>query len=58
MVQRNALDKSIHRQKSAHYKTSTFDFTHGLSVRDCLAGQSYEFQYNFGMDILKKFGGL
>ncbi len=44
IVQRNALDKSIHRQISAYYKTLTFDFTHGLSVRDWLAGQSYEFQ--------------
>ena len=30
---------------------------HGVrSVRDWLTGQSYEEQYNFGLDILRQFG--
>jgi len=46
----------MHRKISGYYKTTTFDFTKGLSVRVWLAGQSYEIQYDFGIQILKIFG--
>ena len=41
---------------TGYYNTKSFRFTGGLSVRDWLAGKSYETQYNFGLDVLRKFG--
>lgn len=43
---------------TGYYNTTTFRFTNGLSVRDWLAGQSYEYQYEFGLDILRQFGAI
>ena len=51
-----AVDAATHAKITGHYNTTTFDFTGGLSVRDWLAGQSYENQYKYGVDILKQFG--
>ena len=50
------IDASIHRRISGYDQTTTFDFTNGLSVRDWLAGQSFEIQYQFGLDVLERFG--
>ena len=50
------IDASIHCRISGYYQTTTFDFTNGLSVRDWLAGQSFEIQYQFGLDVLERFG--
>lgn len=52
-----SISSSLHREISAYY-SSIQPFTNGLRVRDWLAGQSFEFQYNFGYDILRKFGAL
>ena len=46
-----AIDASTHRQISALY-SSIQPYTGGLTVRTWLAGQSFEFQYQFGMDQL------
>ena len=51
-----AVDKVTHAKISGYYNTKSFDFTGGLSVRNWLAGQSYETQWNFGMNVLKQFG--
>ncbi len=51
-----AIDHATHMKITGYYNTKSFDFTNGLSVRDWLAGQSYEKQYNFGLDVLRKFG--
>ena len=51
-----AIDKVTHAKISGYYNTKSFDFTRGLSVRDWLSGQSYEAQYEFGLNILKMFG--
>lgn len=51
-----AIDNATHAKISGYYNTKTFDYTGGLSVRDWLAGQSYESQYDFGMEILRIFG--
>jgi hypothetical protein len=51
-----AVDKATHAKISGYYNTKSFDFTGGLSVRDWLAGQSFEAQYEFGLNVLKKFG--
>ena len=50
-----AIDQSVHVKISAYY-SSKQDFSEGLRVRDWLAGQSYETQYEFGEKILEKFG--
>jgi hypothetical protein len=51
-----AVDKATHAKISGYYNTSTFQFTNGLKVRDWLAGQSFETQYEFGLKVLKDFG--
>ena len=51
-----AIDKATHAKISGYYNTKSFDFTGGMSVRDWLAGQSYQTQYDFGMNVLNKFG--
>lgn len=51
-----AVDHATHMRITGYYNTKSFDFTNGLSVRDWLAGQSYEEQYSFGLDVLKRFG--
>lgn len=42
--------------KITGYYNSILDFTGGLRVRDWLAGQSFQDQYEFGLDVLRKFG--
>ena len=51
------LDYNVHRQVSAYY-SSKKPFTNGLRVRDWLAGQSFEFQTEFGWNIVKMFRGF
>ncbi len=52
-----AIPTSIHRQISGFY-SSKQRFTNGLTVRKWLDGQSFKFQREFGMDILRQFGAL
>ena len=51
-----AVDATTHAKITGYYNTKTFDFTGGLSVREWLVGQSYEYQYEFGLDVLRKYG--
>lgn len=51
-----AVDSATHAKITGYYNTTTFRFTNGLSVRDWLVGQSYEYQYEFGLDVLRQFG--
>ena len=51
-----AIEKRVHRKISGYYSTKSFQYTGGLSVRDWLAGQSYEKQLEFGINVLKQFG--
>ena len=51
-----AIDQATHAKITGYYNTTTFRFTGGQSVRDWLAGQSYEYQYEFGLDVLRKYG--
>ena len=51
------LDYNVHRKISGFY-SSKQDFTNGLRVRDWLAGQSFDFQTQFGWDIIKRFRGF
>ncbi|OPX41900.1 tRNA(Glu)-specific nuclease WapA precursor [Ruminiclostridium hungatei] len=50
-----AVDKATHAQISGYY-SSKQAFTGGKTVRDWLAGQSYEKQFEFGMQKLRDFG--
>ena len=46
---------SIHAKISGYYSSKDF-FTGGKTVRQWLSTQSFEEQYEFGVQILKKFG--
>ena len=46
---------SIHAKISGYY-SSVRNFTGGLRVRDWLSTQSYNDQYEFGLNVLKQFG--
>ena len=50
-----SVSYEIHIKISAYY-SKVYDFTNGLRLRDWLAGQSFEVQYQFGLDVLKMFG--
>jgi len=50
-----AIDREIHNQISGYYN-SIQPFSDNMRVRDWLAGQSFEVQYQFGLDQLKKYG--
>lgn len=52
MMPVNAIE---HAQISGYYN-SIQPFSDGLRVRNWLAGQPYGFQYDFGFDVLKRFG--
>jgi len=59
----HSVDNVISIPAPIHHKITGFygsiqDFTGGLKVRNWLKGQSLEFQREFGLDILKKFGAL
>ena len=49
------ITKEIHQIISAHYSSIQF-YTEGLRVRDWLAGQSFQKQYEYGVKILRQFG--
>jgi hypothetical protein len=50
-----ALDSTIHAKISGYYSSKP-EFTRGKTVRDWLAGQSYQEQYQFGIIVLNRFG--
>ena len=51
-----AIDKATHAKITGYYNTTSFGFTNGLSVRNWLSGQSFEEQYEFGINVLREFG--
>ena len=51
-----AVDSGVHSQITGHYNSTKFDFTGGLSVRNWLAGQPFEVQFEYGMNVLRVFG--
>ncbi|NMB02766.1 MAG: hypothetical protein GX971_14805 [Firmicutes bacterium] len=50
------ISKSVHQKISAHYSSKIPGLTGGKTVRDWLAGQSFQKQYEYGVKILRKFG--
>ncbi|MEW5837141.1 MAG: RHS repeat-associated core domain-containing protein, partial [Pseudomonadota bacterium] len=51
------LPREIHEQISGYY-SSKRPFTSGKTVREWLSGQSFDEQYQFGMQKLRNFGAL
>lgn len=50
-----ALPTDAHRKISGHY-SSLRRGTNNMRVRDWLNGKDYDFQYQYGLKILKKYG--
>lgn len=48
---------SIHSKISGHYSSKP-KFTGGKTVREWLSGQSFEKQFEYGMDLLKQYGNV
>ena len=52
-----SLSNDVHDQISAYY-SSKQPFTGGLTVRDWLSSQSFDEQYEYGVRIMRQFGGV
>lgn len=50
------IDKSVHQRITAHYNSKILEYN--MTVREWLSGQSFEVQYNYGLDVLKRYGGI
>lgn len=48
------INKTTHRAISGYY-SSVQPFTNGMIVRNWLAGQSFNAQYEFGINVIKMF---
>jgi len=51
-----AVDSATHAKISGYYNSIDPRLSDTMRVRDWLAGQSFETQSQFGMDVLKRFG--
>jgi len=51
-----SISKEVHRKVSAYYSSKIPGLTGGKTVRNWLAGQSFQKQYEFGIKILRQFG--
>ena len=52
-----SVEDYTHSRITGHYNSTSFEYTNGLSVRNWLAGQSFEFQYQYGINVIKEMGG-
>ena len=50
------ISNSIHNKISTYYSSKIPVLTGGMTVRDRLAGQSFQKQYEYGIGILRQFG--
>lgn len=50
-----AVDSAVHAKVSGYYLSKQV-FTNGATVRDWLAGQDFQTQYEFGINTLRDFG--
>jgi hypothetical protein len=53
-----SIDEATHVKISGYYNSIQTGFSEGLRVRNWLAGQTFEVQYEFGLNILKKYDVL
>ncbi len=49
------VDKTIHGQITGHYNSKP-SYLNGQTVRDWLTGQSFQNQYDYGINVLRSFG--
>jgi hypothetical protein len=47
--------QQLHKRVTGYYQSKP-DFTDGKTVREWLSGKDFEFQYQFGIKVLKDFG--
>ena len=50
------ISKDVHKLISAYYSSIDPQLSSTQRVRDWLAGQSFDFQYEFGLNILRQYG--
>jgi hypothetical protein len=50
------VDAKTHFKISGYYHSKVPAISGDLLIRDWLAGQSFEEQYQFGLNVLKSFG--
>ena len=50
-----AIDSAVHAKIRGYYNTKSFDFINCLSVRNWLAGQNFDVQYEFGINVLRQY---
>ena len=53
-----SIDRGVHRKISAYYSRIDPYYSSTMRIRDWLNGQSYEVQYEFGLKVIKMFGGM
>jgi len=51
-----SIDKATHAKISGYYNSIDPRLSDSMRVRNWLAGQSFETQYQFGMDFLSRYG--
>jgi RHS repeat-associated protein len=51
-----AIDKATHDKISGYYNSIDSKYSDTMRVRNWLAGHSFQYQYNFGVDVLNRFG--
>jgi len=51
-----AVDADVNRKIVNGFYSSIRPFTEGMTVRNWLAGQNFETQYDFGLQVLRDFG--
>ena len=51
-----ALTKEVHQKISAYYSSKDPLISEGKTVREWLAGKSFQYQYDFGKKVLERFG--
>ncbi len=49
-----SIPKEIHQKITGYYNSIDSTLSETMRVRDWLAGQSYDVQYKFGMEVLKR----
>ncbi len=50
---------TVHAKISGYYSSiPASNWTNGVTVRQWLSGQSFEKQFEFGMDVLKQYGDV
>ena len=51
-----AIRQTDHYKITGYYNSIDRRYSESMRVRDYLAGQSYDFQFDFGMDVLGRYG--